>query len=521
MTKLQFSFIIIATFVVAAIPFLFDIYYATPDDPRYIGLVSGAYTGTPQRELIYLGSIIGSIEAFLYRKFSDLEWYSIIYNLLSLSSFITLELLLLRSTLKHYLKYSILALLLVVQIYLTLSPQFTLLSTQLGFTSLLIMLCANKKKFRYFISFIFFFFAIQLRFVAAFIPFMIACPLFLYDFRPHNRSWWIEKSWVIGLILIASLSLIAENKTYNTPEWREFNITNDARGYIADNPIAAEYTGSIIDKKERIAYDLFYRFRIFDLNITTQKDFLKYAKDLHQRTLDNIKINFRPYLTIYLKMGGGMLFLTACWLLFELLRKRQWWTLCLLAGSCMLFIIANLHMMSYSIYKERVMLGCYVSLAFVLSYILLNNARNAKLILTVICIITCIQYTKYDYDKIQQSRYGISLVRETENMILSSKTNKVMLLVPTCLTPEAFHTSKSPIYTHSVIQGWMHIYPKSNTTFQPFTSFTEGLPILVEKSSIEQISLIRELIKMQYGISTSVTKINESNHYILLKLKPE
>jgi len=96
-----------------------------------------------------------------------------------------------------------------------------------------------------------------------------------------------------------------------------------------------------------------------------------------------------------------------------------------------------------------------------------------------------------------------------------------MLLVPTCLTPEAFHTSKSPIYTHSVIQGWMHIYPKANTTFQPFTSFTEGLPILVEKSSIEQISLIRELIKMQYGISTSVTKINESNHYILLKLKPE
>ena len=90
MKRTELLIIAILTLLVALIPFICNIYYVTPDDPRYIALVSGAYTGTPQKELIYIGSIYGALLAFLYDTIEGHEWYSIFYYFLSLICFLTL-----------------------------------------------------------------------------------------------------------------------------------------------------------------------------------------------------------------------------------------------------------------------------------------------------------------------------------------------------------------------------------------------------------------------------------------------
>jgi hypothetical protein len=103
-------------------------------------------------------------------------------------------------------------------------------------------------------------------------------------------------------------------------------------------------------------------------------------------------------------------------------------------------------------------------------------------------------------------------------MIEKVKDSKVMLPVPTYLTPEAFHTSKSPIYTNSIIQGWMHFYPKADLRCQPFTAFTDGLPILVRKNAMEQLDIIQRLLKLHYDIDSRQDILDESENYYLVKI---
>ena len=174
-------FFIVSVFFIALIPFGVDVYYTTPDDPRYIALVSGAYTGTPENELVFVGSMLGFFEAKLYSYFPDFEWYSIIYYIFTLLAFATILWQVLISSLGKWRKIALAVLVLITQVYLSLTPQFTPLATQLGFASFVLLFSRNGGRKRFLLSLLLFLFAVQVRLAAAFIPYMIACPLFFKD----------------------------------------------------------------------------------------------------------------------------------------------------------------------------------------------------------------------------------------------------------------------------------------------------------------------------------------------------
>ena len=180
-------FFIVSVFLIALIPFGFDVYYTTPDDPRYIALVSGAYTGTPEDELVYVSSILGFFEAKLYSYFPKFEWYSIVYYLFTLSAFATILWQVLISGFDKWRKIALVVLVLVTQVYLSLTPQFTTLATQLSFASFILFFSQNEGKKRFMFSLLLFFFAVQLRLAAAFIPYMIACPI-IFSFRISSSA---------------------------------------------------------------------------------------------------------------------------------------------------------------------------------------------------------------------------------------------------------------------------------------------------------------------------------------------
>lgn len=511
-------FFFVSVLLIALIPFLFDVYFTTPDDPRYIALVSGAYTGTPEKELVFVGSILGFFEAKLYSFYPDLEWYSIVFYLCTLFAFAAIFWQVLIADFSKWKKISIASLVLISQVYLSLTPQFTTLATQLSFASLVLLLSKNCGRKKYWQIIFLFFLATQFRLAAAFLPYMIACPLFLEDMNMKSTKWWKEKTWLGGVVFVAFVSFATDKYVYHSDEWDTFNTINDARGYIADNPLAAFYSNEINDTEDRLAYDLYYRYRIFDLNILTSEKLQKYQQVFKQRTFETIRFNGREYLITYWNMGGWIVLLLSFWLIIELIRKRNWHVLMLFGGTLAMFALANLHMMSTSFPKERVMLGSYVTLLFVILYLVSKCSYYSRIIIIIVCIVSSIQYVSKDYECLKDTMQPRPIIVETESMIEKVKDAKVMLPVPTYLTPEAFHTSKSPIYTNTIIQGWMHFYPKVDLKYQPFTAFLDSFPILIKKNTLEQLDIIQKLLKLHYHIDSRQKILDESEHYYMVRI---
>jgi hypothetical protein len=517
--KRTIIFYVLSVLLIALIPFVFDVYFTTPDDPRYIALVSGAYTGTPEKELVYVGSILGFFEAKLYSFFPDLEWYSIVYYLCTLFAFAAIFWQVLITKFSKWKKISIASLVLISQVYLSLTPQFTTLATQLGFASFVLFVSPNEGKNKYWLSFLLFFFATQFRLVAAFLPYMIAFPLLMKEMKLMSKEWWKGKSLLLGIVFVAFVSFCADKYVYRSDEWKTFNAINDARGYLNDNPMAVYCSEEIKNEKELLAYDLFFRHHIFDLNILTPGKFQEYERKFKQRAFDTIRFNARTYLITYWNMGGWMIALLSLGLIIELVRNCRWYGLFLLGISLSMFMLANFQMMSMSFAKERVMLCSYVALLFSILCIVSAYTRYSQYIVIAVCVITSVQYTIKDYECLKLAMRPVPIVAETESMIEKVTDSKVMLTVPTYLTPEAFHTSKSPIYTKSILQGWMHFYPKGNLKCQPFTAFTDGLPILVCKNAVEQLDYIKKLLKLHYGINSKLNILDESRNYYLVKIE--
>lgn len=512
---------LISLLLIAFIPFALDVYFTTPDDPRYIALVSGAYTGTPEKELVYVGSILGLFEAILYSFAPDFEWYSIVYYLCTLFAFSTILWQVLVSGFTKWKKVSVFSLVIITQVYLSLTPQFTTLATQLSFASFILMLSCNGGIKKYWIGLFLFFLATQVRLAASLIPYLIACPLFLKDINLKSLRWWKEKSWVFGILLIAAVSFTTEKIVYSSEEWKTFISVNDARGYVADNPMACSYSNEIKDTEDRLAFDLYYRYRIFDLNILTPEKLQKYQDTFKARSIETICFNVRGYIFTYLEMGGWMAVSLAILLIIELIRKCRWNALLIVIASISMFILANLQMMSMSFAKERVMLCSYVVILFSLLYIVSAYVKHSNSIIMIVCILSSIQYLCKDYECLKETMRPRPIIAETEMMIEKVKDSKVMLTTPTYLTPEAFHTSESPIYRNSVIQGWMHFYPKGNLSYQPFTAYIDGIPLLVNKDAMEQVEIIRKLLKLHYNIDADVKILNESDYYNLVQLYKE
>ena len=519
MNKNWMIFFLVSVLIIAFIPFFFDVYFTTSDDPRFIALVSGAYTGTPEKELIYEGVILGFFETKLYSLAPDFEWYSIVYYFCTLFAFAAILWQVLICDFSKWKRIAVISIVLITQIYLSLTPQFTTLATQLSFASFILLFSKHGGRKRSTLGLLLFFFATQFRIAAALLPYMITWPLFLKDMDLRSSMWWKEKLWLIGIILVVLVSYGADKYTYRSEGWKTFNDINDARGYMADNPMAVSYSSEIKNEKDRLAFDLYYRYRIFDLNILTPEKLEEYQQIFKQRTFDTIRFNGRNYLKTYWNMGVGMIVLLCMWLFYELVHRHCWFVLFLCVTSISMFSLANLNMMSTSFAKERVMLCSYVTLLFVILYLLSAYSRYSQYVVIVVCIVSSIQYIYKDYECIKDTIRPRPIIAETESMIEKVKESKVMLPLPSNVTPEVFHTSKSPIYKNSIIHGGMHFYPKVDKRYLPFTAFVDGLPLLVRKNFVEQLDIIQKLLEMHYGIKSQQRIVDQSENYYLVKIE--
>ena len=61
-------------------------------------------------------------------------------------------------------------------------------------------------------------------------------------------------------------------------------------------------------------------------------------------------------------------------------------------------------------------------------------------------------------------------------------------------------------------------YPRADFHCQPFTAFTDGLPIVVRKNAMEQLDIIQRLLKLHYDIDSRQDILDESENYYLVKI---
>jgi len=411
----------------------------------------------------------------------------------------------------------------IVQCHLSLTPQFTTLATELAFASVTTLLLYKNDKKKLLWGILLFFLSIECRFQAAFIPYLICAPLFLIQlYQDYQLKRKQTLHIACGLLLMVIISLSAKCITYHGDIWNQFNEYNSARGYLADQPMAQWHASTLHNEEDSLAYELFYKYRIFDMNILTPQKLTAYKQHYEEESFKSAKFNSHAYIEYYKKIGGVIILILIISTYILLGYQKQWKKIITLTLCCIIFGITNLYMASLCFPKERTLL-CNIS---TLTFATLWITRKHKLFISHMVFIISLFYTVY-FSKITYYDYINTItshndIIEVENMLNKYNGDRVMIPVPTALTPEAFHTNKSPVGRKGIIQGWMHIPPIAEKKYQPFTTFTEnGTPILVKNTSSEQIDIIRKLLQIHYRQRTFVQTIKSSQNYQLIQIKKE
>ncbi|MBQ4460337.1 MAG: hypothetical protein II908_00725 [Bacteroidaceae bacterium] len=321
------------------------------------------------------------------------------------------------------------------------------------------------------------------------------------------------------LCIIGIVSFSIDNIMYNkTDVWKHFNTYNVARGLIADNPQSAKLLSTIENTNQKKEYELLVKYRFFDINILTEEEIVEYANTLKQQRLEKIKINIHNYYQMYKSLGGITLIITILWLLFFSFKKKQHSTIFFIISCLIMFFIANITIMSMSFPKERVLITLIAAL--LLSCLYIAYTKRTAYLNTFLCInaiLLIFYFGKTNYHIAKNINEPLKLKNEVEGMLNNSNSKKVLMLVPSCLDVEAFNASKSPIAHKTILQGWMYHWPLAPKGYGNFKTLVDGIPMLVNKSAVEQLDIIEYMILHNYNIRVGRKIMAESENYYLIQ----
>ena len=390
--------IFILSLLIASIPFILPIYYGS-DDPRSIYLISGVYTGKQCTNLVYNGVIFGEIVAWLYRLHKSIEWYSVVIYTLYLFAFLTTIWNLTCSNIQKKIKYLLLFLTTLIQIHLSLSPQYTLLASYLAFASFLAFLNIKRNKNNAILAIILFLASSELRSQAPYMPYIIGSPLLLYIFKTKKQ---LRKSFFltfVGLIIAATTSYTASHTGhYKSEKWKEFRVYNEARGNLADNRFSQFHATTLHNPEDSIAYELFYRYRLFDKDILTKSKLQSYDSYYSKRRVDCIRFNKNEYIDYFSNNGLYIILFVAFISLASLISQKKRAESIIIIGTWTIFILCIAYMASTNFPKERVLLCCMTSVLFVTLYSIRENKKLYK----ILCLISCIYFAYFYTIKVHE-----------------------------------------------------------------------------------------------------------------------
>ena len=492
--KDRFNIILLAccAIIFLLLPLCGNIVYETADDYMFMLITSGAYTGTPSPYTIFEGYLYSSFIAFLYRFSNQLEWFSVVQHLLSVLSFVIISWYLLRSKIKSLLVYSFFLVLFVVQLEILLSPNFTLCAAELSLASLMILLNGRGNIKYGLLALLLFLIGAEIRFQAVFLPLLVLFPVFLYSQRKKfycSKEFFHTSIFLVCMVVGAFICRTYTNNVYNSEDWNYYYKYNNARGFLNDNPKAADATKLLDDDNKKKEYDLILNYRVNDGNILNADELDKCANYIIDNSSNSILSNMTSYLMMILASYDGLWALVVCvFLVYEMTRNRNYKKLMILLWGIMSVLLACMLMASSTLAKARTVIPLLSALYFLMVWCSMQIQKRYFNYMLVAFSLILFLHWGYRVNVIcHRNSKSISSVEQVNSLLSNVPATKLLVhnIVP--ISGEAFHYSQSPIAQKLVRSGWLTNAPITKVHYTGFKSYTQGLPYLYDKSQNEFI----------------------------------
>lgn len=505
---------ILCNLLMLTVPLWLTVYFDAHDDALMLLFASGAYTGHTETHLIYNHIFYGSFLAQLYTWNNQIEWYTLIQHLIQIISFnvFLYNIWLLKTVVLKKILYSVV--LMSIAIMLLIRPQYTFIASEVSLASIVLIFNIRNKK-RYILSFILFFIACNLRITGALIPYIIIGPLMVFpiDFKSQKYSYRII--FFLLLIITAGSLYIIDKKVYNSdPKWKAFMAYNTQRQYIVDNPAKKKFLPLITDKDKQTEYNLIVNHGIFEGTILTTADLTEASNYTKKHILDNIRFNLYLYGRDYKQAGLIIVCIILMCLALMKPQKRDWiYLLCLSA-----FVIANLYCMSRSTSKIYLSMALTIPLLFVL-LVNVYNKRIDKWNISITALIIILGFTSYRiYFTNEWNNRSIQEREPVRYLLTHNDAPKVSFLNIGMGGENAFHISKS-IQGRKIFRlAWATNSPHNAHYYKNFTSYINGMPLLITDKDIEAINEIIKLIKQHYKIDVTSRTLDKYGQFSLIQL---
>lgn len=505
----------------ALLPLCGKIVYSTADDYMFILITSGAYTGSPSPYTIFEGYLYSSIIAFLYRLSNQLEWYSIVQHFLSVLSFVVISWYLLRSKIKLLFVYSFFSVIFVVQLYILLSPNFTLCAAELSLAALVVLLNCRGNIRKELFAMSLFLIGAEIRFQAVFLPLIVLFPVFLYSRKNKfycSKEFFHTSIFLVCMMVGAFISRSYSNIIYNSDDWNYYCRYNNVRGFLNDNPNAFDAMRLFDDSNKKTEYDLILNYRVNDGNIVNADELDECANYVRNNYTESILANMVPYIFAIINFDGLLALILCLFLVRELLYKHNYKLLVILLWGIVSVMMACMYMASMSVAKDRTI----VPLLFALFYLMIWCAFqiNKQYIHYLLVAFSLIVFFHWGMRMRNMLHYNTKEITEVENVnsfLVDIPVKKLLVHSGIPIRGEAFHYSQSPIAQKLIRSGWLTNAPITKVHYSGFLSYIQGLPYLYDKTQVKYIEKIQSLIKSYYGIDTERIAISENENYVVEK----
>ena len=518
-----FYFAIVAFLV---LPFFIPFFYQSPDDNYFCLITSGAYTGEPSPFTTFQGYYYSSFISWLYTQTDKVEWYFVVNHILLICCYCVLILKLLKSKASLAIKTSLFIFSTVIQLFVIVLPQWTILAAELGLASFILFIDGSHIK-SFLLAFLLFWIGCEIRFYACVLPWALLSPFFLFLWS-KGKVLFFAKTFFALLFLSAGYFWNTYTKSVysQNEEWKTFSQYNRNRGYFQDNKGRSDIASMISDSTERTAYYLTITALQYDDNITSKEDLAQYGQWVRGNTFNSIKSNFPTYLSMYNRYGGILLILLALVLFVYFFRRKDFLPLFILTSVLLLFVFANLYLMNSSGAKLRTVISVYMSFSLSLLYLYVKNVKTVKsytILFTSVFIILSVvfSYRFYEYYKVRLNRQ--ESLAELESLLQQVPDQKVFGGIGT-ITADYIPAQRchiSPAGKKILRTGWMNMTPHTKKHYKGYVSFAEGLKVLVSKTDPGSYYLnsSQKVIRDFYHVNTEVKTLYETEHFKIVEFE--
>ncbi len=337
----------------------------------------------------------------------------------------------------------------------------------------------------------------------------------IFPFKFKIKEYRQRFIFFILLIGMSGIMYIIDKQVYNSnPDWKEFTEYNAARQYIIDNPAKNNHLLNIKSQDKYLEYDLIVNDGVIEGTIINTTDLKQAVHFIKRYILKNIYYNLYSYGRDYKQTG----LICICILLFaaSLLTIKQsdkYYILSILA-----FILANIFCMSRSTSKIYLSMALTIPLLFVLS-VNVYTKNSIKWHMDYIIPILVILFVCYRISFTNNwNNHSMDERAPIKELIARNDAPKISFLQMGMAGEKAFHLSQSMQGRKFFRMSWATNSPHNNHFYKNFTSYVNGMPILISKNNTGTIEKMQQILKLHYHLDTKIRILDKSGKFLIIQL---